>query len=150
MTDTKIIIRGAIPRDVTEIATLESAIFSDPWSEGSLTELLGSDSYTIFSAERDGKVIGYAIFSHVLSEGELLRVAVSPEARRLGIGGRLITAFLEDTSIEKLFLEVRSRNIGAIALYTSLGFNPIGKRRAYYKNPVDDALLMELDRTEYI
>ncbi len=141
------VVRRVESHDVPAIAALEKEIFSDAWSESGIGELLESENYTLLCCGSEDRVAGYAIFSHILSEGELLRVAVSPEHRRLGVGRLLINAFLSgeySQPVEKVFLEVRSANEGAIALYKSLGFETIAKRRAYYKNPTDDALIMEL------
>ncbi len=96
-------------------------------------------------ADEPGRLAGYALFSIVAGEAELLRIAVDPECRRKGIGRRLFSRMLEKLraeKAEKLFLEVRSKNEAAIGLYRSFGMTGAGCRKNYYSNPAEDALIM--------
>lgn len=96
--------------------------------------------------EPKGLLLGRA----VADEAELLTMAVAPEARRQGIGARLLSAFLHRTSTEKAetaFLEVASGNAAAIALYRAAGFAEAGRRRGYYATTgqaAEDAIVMRL------
>ena len=102
-------------------------------------------------AESEKSIVGFAVGRATFIEGdtfaELESVAVLDSARRSGIGRALCTAIIDwaysckATSIE---LEVRSRREAPIALYGSLGFVESGRRSGYYRNPVDDAVLMRL------
>ena len=90
-------------------------------------------------------LIGYVIFYYVLDEGEIARVAVDPAYRRKGAAARLLHAvedFCEEKGIDRLMLEVRKSNVPAISFYREYGFAEDGIRKNYYKNPVEDAVLM--------
>ena len=138
---------------ITDIARLEAEIFSDPWSEDAIRSLIVSEFSYSFVALRDGEMVGYFLGSCIVPEGEVFRIAVSPLQRRRGIGYRLLSDVIRrgrEDGLEFFFLEVRSQNEGARALYRTLGFTEDGTRRAYYKNPTDDAVLMHLDLTRML
>jgi ribosomal-protein-alanine acetyltransferase len=99
------------------------------------------------SAPGGGRVLGYATFRRVGRESELLRVAVAPDRRDRGIGGRLIEAGLarlRDEGVATCFLEVRPTNAPALALYERLGFARISRRRRYFPDG-SDALVLEVE-----
>jgi len=94
-----------------------------------------------------GQPEGYACFRLGVGEAELLRVAVSPEARRRGLGRRLIAAGFERlraAGMARCHLEVRPSNASALALYHALGFEICGRRRTYYRDG-SDALVLRRD-----
>ena len=96
--------------------------------------------YELWVVEMDGAVRGWAaVRSLGAGESELLRVEVEEGYRRRGLGRRLLETALAGT----VFLEVRAGNVAAIALYSTLGFVTVGRRRGYYAGPVEDALVME-------
>ena len=135
---------------ISEIAKLEREIFSDSWSEDAIRSLLLSEFSFSFVALRDTEIVGYFLGSCIVPEGEIFRIAVAEDYRRRGIGYRLLSEISRratDDGRECLFLEVRSQNEGARALYRTLGFTEDSVRRAYYKNPTDDAILMHLELT---
>ena len=137
--------RRSIPADATGIAELEDLIFSDAWSYRDVQDLICTEGGMCFTAVEDGKVIAYVIGRLIAPEGEIYRVAVAPHKRQRGIGYRLLDYAVKTSKgqgLERLFLEVRSRNIPAIKLYTAYGFKEIGVRKNYYKNPQDDAIIM--------
>jgi len=102
-----------------------------------------------FVAEDDaGGLLGYAVCSRVADEGEILNLATAPEARREGTGRRLVEAALDwfrGEGVARVFLEVRSSNDAAIALYAAAGFATLGVRRNYYRMPTEDAVTMALE-----
>lgn len=137
--------RRAIPADATGIAALEEKIFSDAWSYRDVQDLICTEGGMCFSAVENGEVIAYVIGRLIAPEGEIYRVAVAPHKRQRGIGYRLLDYAVKTSKgqgLERLFLEVRSRNIPAIRLYTAYGFKEIGVRKRYYKDPEDDAIVM--------
>ena len=137
--------RRAIPADATGIAALEENIFSDAWSYRDVQDLICTEGGMCFSAVENGEVIAYVIGRLIAPEGEIYRVAVAPHKRQRGIGYRLLDYAVKTSKgqgLERLFLEVRSRNIPAIRLYTAYGFKEIGVRKRYYKDPEDDAIVM--------
>ena len=92
-----------------------------------------------------GQAVGYLLASLLAPEGELLRIGVHPLYRKRGFGTRLMDAFFceaKERACTDLFLEVRADNTAAIGLYRRFGFEDNGLRRAYYKDPPADALLM--------
>lgn len=138
-------IRRSIADDVSEIAALESCIFSDPWSEKDIFGVICSEGAMCYSALSEGKVIAYIIGRVIAPEGEIYRIATLPEKRRRGIAYRLLDYAVKTErgrGLETLFLEVRSQNAAARSLYRAYGFKEIGKRKNYYKNPADDAVIM--------
>ncbi len=140
-------IRRARPDDSTGIEMLERLCFSDPFGKKDIYSYICSDTGMCFVAIDDGKVIGYLIGRLIAPEGEIYRVAVDPDKRCRGIGYRLIsfaTKTERGRGLETVYLEVRSKNAPAIFLYSSFGFEKIGERKGYYKNPDDDAILMML------
>ena len=134
-------------RIIREIAKLESVIFDDAWSEASLQETLQYDYNNALVREAGDAVTGYAVYSVIADTAELLRIAVDPEHRGQGIASSIMEEMLwklDDSSADRIMLEVRSKNEGAIALYEKFGFKNIAKRKNYYSNPTDDALIYEL------
>jgi ribosomal-protein-alanine N-acetyltransferase len=137
--------RRSIPSDATGIARLEEEIFSDAWSYRDIQDLICTEGSMCFTALEDGEVIAYVIGRLIAPEGEIYRVAVTPRKRQRGIGYRLLDYAVKTSKgqgLERLFLEVRSRNLPAVKLYTAYGFKQIAVRKNYYKNPQDDALIM--------
>lgn len=132
---------------IPQVAALERACFSRPWSEESLQSELWNDSAVIIVAEgEDGSVLGYAGLQTVLDEGYITNVAVDNTYRRQGIADELIAAFVRfgQAKLAFLTLEVRASNAPAIALYAKHGFVEVGRRKNYYDDPKEDALLMTL------
>jgi len=141
-------IRRSRPADAPEIARLESEIFSDPWSEGDVTSYICRETAMCFTATDESGVVGYIIGTKIPPEGEIYRIAVRSDKRQRGIGYRLLSYALKTElgeGVETVFLEVRSKNIPAIALYKAYGFSECGKRKNYYQNPSDDAVVMVND-----
>ena len=130
---------------VAQIAALEARCFSTPWSENSVASEL-QNPWSLWLAEvQDGKVLGYVGSQMSPPEADVMNLAVSPEARRQGLGEKLMKALctaLGEKQIESLSLEVRASNEAAIALYMKLGFVQAGRRKEYYVNPREDALIL--------
>lgn len=127
------------------VAALERACFSRPWSEAMLENELWNDSAVVIVAEgEDGTVLGYAGLQTVLDEGYINNVAVAEAYRRQGVADELIAAFVRfgQAKLAFLTLEVRASNAPAIALYTKHGFAEAGRRKNYYDDPKEDAILM--------
>jgi ribosomal-protein-alanine N-acetyltransferase len=132
---------------IDQIAALEKTCFSHPWSEAMLQEELWNDSAVIIAAVADdGTVVGYAGLQTVLDEGYINNVAVDPRFRRQGVADELIAAFVRfgTAKLSFLTLEVRASNAPAVALYQKHGFAQAGRRKNYYDDPTEDALIMTL------
>ena len=101
------------------------------------------------ATEDSGEPIAYLLGRIIAPEGEIYRIAVREDKRQRGIGYRLLSYSLKTErgrGLETVFLEVRSKNAAAIALYRAYGFTDIGIRKNYYKNPNDDAIVMILGK----
>jgi ribosomal-protein-alanine N-acetyltransferase len=131
--------------DLDEVLAIEQASFRTPWKRAHFeAELTGRYSFP-FVAESDGRVVGYVCLMSLFEEAQILDIAVSPEQRGRGVGGRLMD-YAERIAREKqadvLALEVRASSADAIGLYLRSGFSRVGVRSAYYGGS-EDAILME-------
>jgi ribosomal-protein-alanine N-acetyltransferase len=137
-------IRPARPADAARLAVLERRCFSDPWSARAFEELLHFPFTIAFVAEPAEGLAGYLIARAVAEEGEILNLAVAPDYRRRGLGAQLLErglAALARAGVRTVWLEVREANTPARLLYQRHGFEAAGRRPAYYRNPVEDALV---------
>ena len=133
------------PAHVAQIAQLEKVCFSDPWSEKSIASELDNPLAFWLVALEGQTVAGYIGSQTVMDETDMMNVAVHPEFRRKGIGQALINTLVEHlqkAGSRCLTLEVRASNAAAIALYAKLGFSEVGRRKNYYRNPREDALIL--------
>lgn len=133
--------------DLFTIGELERRIFSEPWSVNSCRGAVENPCVYAVVAEDEEGIAGYGFMMGTLDEAEILRVAVIPEKRRQHIASDLIEDMLDHGDYEgysSVFLEVRESNTAARALYEKSGFGVIGKRVDYYKDPKEDAVIMEL------
>jgi ribosomal-protein-alanine N-acetyltransferase len=142
----KVSLRAALPDDVQSMAEIEREAFSDPWPASAFRELLGHTHVTMMVAVDAAQLVcGYCVVLRVLDEGEIANIAVAPAQRRRGIAADLLDRALADAArhhVRSVFLEVRVGNEAARGLYASRGFAPVGRRRAYYREPVEDALVL--------
>ena len=140
-----LLIRDARREDLARIEELEQQCFSVPWTLHQLESQLPDEMHVFLVAEEDGVVLGYVGMMTVLDEGYISNVAVAPEARRRGVGTKLIEGLMRRASERDLSfvtLEVREHNEPAIGLYAAQGFVPVGLRINYYDAPKENALLM--------
>lgn len=135
-----LLIARATPLLVSELAAVEELAFASPWDAATLTNWLASGQSRAWLA-RDGEAVcGFALFLVVGSEAELLRIAVVPARRRLGIATGLLAVGSEELAkegLERLLLEVRPSNQAALRLYGKFGFRKVGKRPRYYEDGED-------------
>ncbi|MDD6106918.1 MAG: ribosomal protein S18-alanine N-acetyltransferase [Clostridiales bacterium] len=140
-------ILDAAARHLPQVERLEQRCFSVPWTEAQLRAQLPDDRHVFLVAERGGEVLGYVGLMHVLDEGYISNVAVSPDCRRQGIGAALIAELTRRAGrleLAFLTLEARASNAPAIRLYEKMGFRQVGRRKRYYQRPEEDAVLMTL------
>ena len=135
--------------DVMDVLELEQACYRFPWSEQVFRDCLRV-GYDCWVVDADDAVSGYGIMSMGAGECHILNLCVDPALRRRGIGRALLVALLgraRRAGMEQAFLEVRPSNAGAIALYRSLAFEPVGLRRGYYQaeGGREDAMVLRLD-----
>ena len=140
--------------DVEQVLTIDRCSFPMPWSRRTYTnELTGSTGSILLVAEGQGeeensRVVGMVVVWLVLEIAHVATIAVLPEYRRQGLGGRLLAMALQRAAqkgARSATLEVRVSNTPAQDLYTAFGFERVGLRRGYYLDNSEDALLMTLD-----
>ncbi len=120
--------------DVAYVAALEAQIHAAPWTLANFRDALAA-GYSARVGEREGCIVAYGVLMPAPGEAQLLNLSVVPDARRAGLGRKLLVQFLIDAqrlNAEQVFLEVRVSNIAAIALYECTGFERIARRVAYY------------------
>ena len=143
-----IVLRPARHADLDAVLSIEHASFGDPWNRSAFVDLLDDPRVAFLIADAKGAVRGYVVAWFVLDEGEIGNLAVSGDARRQGVGARLLDgaiAAVRTSDVDTLYLEVRDSNASARALYASRGFVEVGRRREYYRRPKEDALVLRLD-----
>ena len=128
-------------------AALERECFACPWSEQSLREGMRGEHAHYLAALEQGTLIGYLGISQVADQADIANIAVLPAHRRQGAAHALL-ARAETGAIlrgcEEIRLECREGNAAALALYRSRGYREVGRRRRYYHDPEEDAVLMTL------
>jgi ribosomal-protein-alanine N-acetyltransferase len=139
-------VRPAAARDLDAVVAIERASFGDPWSRESFESAIADRNLRFeVAAAPAGEVAGYIVYWLAGGEGELANIAVAPARRRDGIGALLLHAVLtvaRTAGTGFVHLEVRESNMAARALYARFGFAEVGRRRAYYRQPVEDALML--------
>jgi ribosomal-protein-alanine acetyltransferase len=104
-------------------------------------------------AGRSARIAGYICAWQVMDECTITNIAVHSDAQRRGIAGWMfaeLTRIMDARQVKYYYLEVRDSNFGAQALYEKLGFRRVGLRKNYYHNPVEDAVVMALEKNERI
>jgi ribosomal-protein-alanine N-acetyltransferase len=138
--------RRSRPDDAPMIRALELEYFADAWSERDIFSAICTDGAMCYSAvDDDGRVVAYVLGRLIAPEAEIYRVAVKMEKRRRGIGYRLLDYAVKSErghGLESVFLEVRESNVPARNLYHSYGFSEIGERKNYYRDPIENAIIM--------
>lgn len=143
------VLRPAVLADVLAVTEIERVCFrSDPWPRQSFASFIGRDGVTFIVAEdprREG-IAGYAVLIHVADEAEVLNLAVTEGSRRTGVGSALLESVLGSAygeGVTTVYLEVRESNAAAHGLYEAHGFVEVGRRRGYYQEPEEDALILQ-------
>lgn len=137
--------------DLPRIHRIELSSYEYPWTPGNFADSLGA-GYCMWVREADSEVIGYYAMMVAAGEAHILNLTIAPSWRRHGLGRDLLEHCLAracDHHAETVFLEVRSSNTAAIALYHSSGFVDLAVRRGYYpaRGGREDALIMKRELT---
>jgi ribosomal-protein-alanine N-acetyltransferase len=143
-------IEPASLNDLDDMLAIEEASFTSPWTRQMYEVELGRNPFsrTLAARAEDGTLIGYVVVWVVFEELRLMTLAVHPAHRRRGMASALLAAGLalgRREGAQRAHLEVRASNEAALALYGKAGFRREGMRAGYYKDPVEDAVLMHLD-----
>ena len=143
--DLSVTVRDLAATDLEAVIQLEAQVFSDAWSPQAFEEVMGDNEWGGLIAEHDGAMVGYAFYLTAGIEAHLTNIAVVPAQRRKSVAKALLDHILlvvTQRNCEYLQLEVRPGNGAAIAFYEKHGFKHMYRRPKYYKNPVEDALVM--------
>ncbi|HEL2051367.1 TPA: ribosomal protein S18-alanine N-acetyltransferase [Streptococcus suis] len=128
------------------LAVMESVYEQSPWTLEQIASSMASQDEDYYLAYEGQELVGFLAVQTVLDEMEILQIAVKADFQRLGIASQLMAAVMDWEG--DIFLEVRESNSAAQALYTRQHFTKIGKRKDYYRNPVEDAVIMKRERDE--
>lgn len=138
-------IRKMQEEDLKEVAAIEAACFSMPWSEKGFGDAIARRDTLYLCALEDGKVAGYCGLWQSFEEADITNVAVREESRNRHVGRAMLEKLMElgrDQGITAFTLEVRAGNAPAIKLYENLGFHSAGIRKNFYEKPTEDAVIM--------
>jgi len=141
-------VRAATATDLPAIIALEVEGFGRPWTEAMyVEELARGSSWLDLAISESGEVVAFVCAWRILDACHLLRIATRRSLQNSGIARTLVRHLIASArvgSCSRIELEVASRNTSALALYRGLDFEVVGRRPGYYKEPVDDAILMNL------
>ena len=132
-------------KDIEAVAAIESVSIIPPWSKASFEEAIEKEETYYVVCEAGGKIKGYAGMWIAADEAEITGVAVEPESRGTGLGKDIVRHLLEkgqELGVKSFFLEVRKSNDKAIAVYEKCGFERVGERKDFYREPDEDAVVM--------
>jgi [ribosomal protein S18]-alanine N-acetyltransferase len=137
-------IRRLTYADLPQVIAIERRAFPTPWSLAMFVLELSKPGGVCLAARRDGGLVGYLICSRYDTVWHVMNVAVDPDVRRSGVATTLLLELLDRVGDDgaRFTLEVRTSNLAAIALYERFGFRAAGRRRAYYHDNREDALIM--------
>jgi [ribosomal protein S18]-alanine N-acetyltransferase len=155
-------VRPAEPADLPRLVEIAShSVTAAQWNQAEYLKLFSPDdpkaqpevepqiktqSRTALVVEQFGRVVGFIIGRQVANEWEIENIAVTGTARRCGLGSRLVGEFLDlvrGRSGKAVFLEVRESNQAARSLYEKWAFLEVGRRKMYYQDPAEDALVLK-------
>ena len=137
-------IRRLAYADLPQVIAIERRAFPTPWSFAMFVLELSKASGICLAALRGGRVVGYLVCSRYDRVWHLMNIAVDDRLRRRGTASALLTCLFAEADAEgaRYTLEVRTSNADAIAMYERFGFTPAGRRRGYYHDNREDALIM--------
>lgn len=147
-TEDPICIRKAGAQDVATLAQLDARCFAAPWSQASFEEDVVKNplAFYLVAETEGGEIAGYAGVWLIVGEGHITNVAVSPDYRCRGIATAVLQQLFylceSQYGIESFTLEVRPSNEPALKLYRNFGFQEAGRRKGYYEDNGEDALIM--------
>jgi len=132
--------------DLEEVLRIEKESFSDPWTKESFLEDLHRGFAYPAVVKMGGELVGYTCLWKIEDELQIANIAVDKGYRRRGIAQRLIEWIMEQAlkqNCKTIILDVRESNSGALELYRKFDFEEIGRRKNYYRYPVENAIIME-------
>ncbi|MBR2518313.1 MAG: ribosomal protein S18-alanine N-acetyltransferase [Selenomonadaceae bacterium] len=141
----QIIFRAMTRDDADEITALEAKCFAMPWSREDFWRETKNELAEYVVGELDGKIVAYAGAWVSFDQAEVMHVAVEPELRGQGVGTLIFGALIEAVKkrgAKSVTLEVRPSNTAAVKLYENFGLKSVGRRKGYYLDNGEDALIM--------
>ncbi len=147
----KTVIREMIDLDVPAVANIERLSFAFPWSEEALRQELENSLACYYILENNKELIGYIGTWVIFDEAQVTNVAIHPDFQNKGFGRKLLAYFftqMKSKGMNVVTLEVRPSNGQAIKLYEQFGFKEIGRRKEYYSDNKEDALIFEVKINE--
>lgn len=147
LADPGLTIRPATAAEIPEIVALEAEGFARPWKAAMYAEEIAREAAWVDLAVADGEIVGFVCAWLIAGSCHLLRIATRGDRRGAGIGRALVESLVERAraaGCDQIELEVASQNQPALRLYERSGFALVGRRPGYYRDPVDDALLLTL------
>ena len=142
-----ITIREMTEEDIDGVLAVEKESFSTPWTERLFFDEVRNSRTIYYVCCEDDEIIAYGGMWHVVDEGQITNVAVKKDFRKMGVGSKVLNELIlwaKSHDIAVIGLEVRAGNENALLLYKKFGFEAVGRRKDYYKNPTEDAILMDL------
>ena len=143
----RVLMRNMTTDDLPGVLEIEGVSFIAPWTRGMFEQTLSSSvAYSLVVVEAD-RVLAYTVFYCGGPEMHIMNIAVHPDHRRRGLAFEALSrviAFARENDLEECFLEVRESNMSARGLYEKLGFERVGRRKGYYSESGEDALVMRL------
>ena len=144
MTPDALEIRRLTYADLPQLIAIERRAFPTPWSMAMFVLELSKPAGVCLAALRGGEMLGYLVCSRYDTVWHIMNVAVDPEHRRTGIATAMLLDLFRriDGQNARFTLEVRESNLAAIELYERYGFRAAGRRRRYYQDNGEDAVVM--------
>jgi ribosomal-protein-alanine acetyltransferase len=133
--------------DVEALVSIDSAS-PQAWTPAAFLAEMDHDPKTLFVLRSGERVVAFVVARFQIPEMDIVNLAVAGDLRRRGLGRFLLRSLLDhvaSSGVRTVFLEVREGNREAQGLYASLGFEPTQRRRGFYNEPTEDAMLMRLD-----
>lgn len=134
--------------DIDDVLNISSLSLKESWSKDSFLKELTNPLAKYFLIKKDTEILGFAGVWIILDEGHITNIAIHPNHRNKGIGTILLKSLIEKCKLyncNSLTLEVRESNTFALNLYNKLGFKSVGKRKNYYSDNNEDAVIMWLN-----
>lgn len=141
-------VRPMTVEDIKQVAEIERLSFTIPWSEQAFLNELENNRLALYLVvEGPPGVVGFVGMWCIVDEGHITNIAIHPDWRGRGLAKKLMETLLQEArqrGLVAVTLEVRPSNTAGQRLYRSLGFTVAGRRRGYYQDNGEDALLMWL------
>ena len=137
--------RKMTPEDAEAVAEIDFKSFPLPWKMSDYWKYSQEKNIECVVGEVDKKIVAYAAAFVSFDDAEIFKIAVEPEKRGVGIGTKIFAELIRLVNLrgaKAITLEVRPSNTAAIKLYESFGLKSVGRRKNYYTNPAEDALIM--------